>query len=240
MPLPKQKLTAPNGQYIYGQWTNHQTGNIWAINHQVLRPSQPQKTKTFCEILWSSTHQVLRLSENGIESVDRKAFMNLGTSLEQLDLSGNSLKLIEEETFRPLYGLQVSLKPCSHMAIEEETIFLSVSPNGWCEMMHNHNGCICLNQLKRIAKKDLLAVIRPSQVSSFSFRFSCLPSHCLWGGSQKSATMAHKQREYISAEQHNNGKHTTVLILKFWMNTHWSVHTILNLKWSINADTFLR
>ena len=55
-------------------------------------------------------HQVLRLSENGIESVDRKAFMNLGTSLEQLDLSGNQLKLIEEETFRPLYGLQVSLK----------------------------------------------------------------------------------------------------------------------------------
>jgi len=50
--------------------------------------------------------KVLRLSENGIESVDRKAFMNLGTSLEQLDLSGNSLKLIEEETFRPLYGLQ--------------------------------------------------------------------------------------------------------------------------------------
>ena len=58
-------------------------------------------------------HQVLRLSENGIESVDRKAFMNLGTSLEQLDLSGNQLKLIEEETFRPLYGLQVSLKTMS-------------------------------------------------------------------------------------------------------------------------------
>ena len=69
-------------------------------NHTILGPSGP-----LCS---SSIHQVLRLSENGIESVDRKAFMNLGTSLEQLDLSGNQLKLIEEETFRPLYGLQVS------------------------------------------------------------------------------------------------------------------------------------
>ena len=80
------------------------------MNHQVLRPSEPQKTVSLKLQLGAqgTTPQVLRLSENGIDRVDRKAFMNLGTSLEQLDLSGNQLKLLEEETFRPLYGLQVS------------------------------------------------------------------------------------------------------------------------------------
>ena len=52
-------------------------------------------------------HQVLKLSENVIKEVDQKAFLNLGTSLEHLDLSGNKLKMMQEETFRPLYGLQV-------------------------------------------------------------------------------------------------------------------------------------
>ena len=43
-------------------------------------------------------HQVLKLSENGIKEVDQKAFLNLGTSLEHLDLSGNKLKMVQEET----------------------------------------------------------------------------------------------------------------------------------------------
>ena len=106
-------------------------------------------------------HQVLRLSENGIESVDRKAFMNLGTSLEQLDLSGNQLKLIEEETFRPLYGLQVSLKtmqPYSYRRRDHRVSFDCLSKWLVCHtmfmmMMHNHDDCICLNQLKLVEEK---------------------------------------------------------------------------------------
>ena len=50
---------------------------------------------------------MLKLSENVIKEVDQKAFLNLGSSLEHLDLSGNKLKMMQEETFRPLYGLQV-------------------------------------------------------------------------------------------------------------------------------------
>ena len=55
--------------------------------------------------------KVLKLSDSGIQRVDRKAFLNLGTSLEQLDLSGNRLQLLEEETLRPLYGLQARCYP---------------------------------------------------------------------------------------------------------------------------------
>ena len=68
---------------------------------------KPGTAKILCSNESRASPQVLRLSENGIVSVDRKAFLNLGTSLEELDLRGNQLKLIEEETFRPLYGLQV-------------------------------------------------------------------------------------------------------------------------------------
>ena len=51
---------------------------------------------------------MLKLSDNGLETVARKAFMNLGTSLEELDLSGNRLQYLQEQAFRPLYGLQVN------------------------------------------------------------------------------------------------------------------------------------
>ena len=104
---------------------------IWAINYppngqymgneppgaEAITASEKREPKNSAGGLneLPTTHQVLRLSENGFDRVDRKAFMNLGTSLEQLDLSGNQLKLIEEETFRPLYGLQVLF--CHHIAI---------------------------------------------------------------------------------------------------------------------------
>ena len=80
------------------------------MNHRTSDAFQPENTEALT-ILRPSTryiHQVLKLSENVIKEVDQKAFLNLGTSLEHLDLSGNKLKMMQEETFRPLYGLQVS------------------------------------------------------------------------------------------------------------------------------------
>ena len=95
-------------QAIYGQWTS---SDIWATGQWTSAPDafQPENTEGLT-ILRPSTryiHQVLKLSENLIKEVDQKAFLNLGTSLEHLDLSGNKLKMMQEETFRPLYGLQV-------------------------------------------------------------------------------------------------------------------------------------
>ena len=48
------------------------------------------------------------LSNNAMRFIDPKAFMNLGTSVEIVDLRGNILRTIGRETFFPLHQLQVS------------------------------------------------------------------------------------------------------------------------------------
>ena len=49
----------------------------------------------------------LLLGGNSLSQIDPKAFLNLGTSLEELDLKENRLTTINEEAVRSLYGLQV-------------------------------------------------------------------------------------------------------------------------------------
>ena len=48
------------------------------------------------------------LSNNGLGFIDSKAFMNLGTSVEIVDLRGNILRNVGRETFFPLHQLKVN------------------------------------------------------------------------------------------------------------------------------------
>ena len=47
------------------------------------------------------------ISNNGLRVIDRKAFMNLGTSMEVVDIRGNILRTLGRETFFPLHQLKV-------------------------------------------------------------------------------------------------------------------------------------
>ena len=47
------------------------------------------------------------LSSNGMRMIDSKAFMNLGSSMEVVDLRGNILRTMARETFFPLHQLKV-------------------------------------------------------------------------------------------------------------------------------------
>ena len=48
------------------------------------------------------------LSNTGLRTINMKAFMNLGRSVEDIALNGNFLQNIREETFITLQGLKVS------------------------------------------------------------------------------------------------------------------------------------
>ena len=112
---------------------------------------------------------MLKLSENLIKEVDQKAFLNLGTSLEHLDLSGNKLKMMQEETFRPLYGLQV----CRFIPFFSSFIIFSSS----------------FPSLSLAFKLTLFSI------PLLTFLVFRALSEGRGGGGQKSATMDHKQGE---------------------------------------------
>ena len=182
--------------------------------------------------------------------------MNLGTSLEQLDLSGNQLKLIEEETFRPLYGLQVSypytqiprypychipILPNTHIAIlpKEPYRHVAILPNicslatrsnvfVLCEMMHESMIWFHLFEpIETDRGRDLFDLPSSSSPSHFlAFR------RIVWEGKPKKCNDGSQPK----------GIHFRKIIQRqifHILNEHTLVGSYnIQLKSSINADTF--